>query len=66
MKEGSLGKELKGCEIRYEEVHNMRTVEVDCALEKTKAIVVEEVKAVEALKLVLESVYSLNRLIWPI
>lgn len=48
---GSLGKELKGCEVRYEEVHNMRTVEVDCALEKTKAIV-------EALKLVLERAYT--------
>ena len=38
---GSLGKELKGCEVRYEEVYNMRAVEVDCALEKIKAVVVE-------------------------
>ena len=38
---GSLGKELKGCEVRYEEVYSMRAVEVDYALEKTKAVVVE-------------------------
>lgn len=44
----------------------MRMVEVDCALEKTKAILVGEVKTVEALKLVLERAYSLNILIWPI
>ena len=55
---GSLGKGFQGCEVRYEKVYNMRTVEVDCALEKTKAIVVEEVKAVEALKLVLERAYT--------
>ena len=36
----------------------MRVVEVDCALEKTRVIVVEEVKAVEALKLVLERAYT--------
>jgi hypothetical protein len=55
---GSLGKELKGCEVRYEKVYNMQTVEVGYALEKTKSIVVEEVKAVGALKLVLERAYA--------
>jgi hypothetical protein len=55
---GSLGKELKGCEVRYEKVYNMQTAEVGYALEKTKSIVVEEVKAVEALKLVLERAYT--------
>ena len=36
----------------------MRAVKVDCALEKTKVIVVEEARAVEALKLVLKRVYT--------